>query len=293
MRLKLLGSAAGKTVPRPFCKCRVCEYAKTHGGRDRRTRTGMHVFLDGDDGVEPRYQVDLSADTGHHMIRDGFCLDQLEHVLITHDDQDHFEPDYIAFRGRIMSDREGMKHLNVYGSHVIAERLAALGLDLDSIKVSCHTVTPYEAFRMGELTVFPFQAPHGQNTFHYVVQHGGQAVLLAWDTGYYRDERIWRELANFKLDAVFMECLHLTDTRVKEKETSTHMDFTLFLEMRERLRSLGCIQHDTPYVAVHIGDNGGLLHAEGVELAAPHGVTVGFDGFELTLSSPSDRGGQP
>ena len=61
------------------------------------------------------------------------------------------------------------------------------------------------------------------------------------------------------------------------------MDFRLFLEMRERLMSMGCVQPDTPYVAVHIGDNGGLIHEEAVELAAPHGVIVGYDGFETEV----------
>ena len=283
MRFRLLGSAAGKTVPRPFCKCRVCEYAKEHGGRDLRTRTSMHVFPDGEDGIEPRYQVDLSADTGHHMIRDGFCLERLEHLLITHPDQDHFEPDYIIFRGRIMSDRAEMKQLSIYGSEVIGQRLSERGLDFEFIKIGFHPVRPYESFHMGEFEVLPFPAPHGENTFHYVLQYGERAVLLAWDTGYYRDKRIWDTLAGFELNAVFMECTHLTAKPVKKKETSTHLDFSLLLEMRERLLALGSIKDQTPFVAVHIGDNGGLTHAEAEDLASKYGVTVGYDGFELVV----------
>ena len=44
-----------------------------------------------------------------------------------------------------------------------------------------------------------------------------------------------------------------------------------------------CINAKTPFVTVHMGDNGGLTHAEAVAFAAPHGVTVGYDGLELTV----------
>ena len=283
MRFRLLGSSAGKTVPRPFCRCRPCEYAKEHGGKDLRTRTGMHLFLDGEEGPEPRFKIDLPPDTGHHMIRDGFCMERLEHLLLTHADQDHFDPSYIVIRMRIMSNRDEMVPLSIYGSHLIRDRLLELNLDFDFIKVTFHEVQPYEPFAMGETEVFPLPAPHAKCTHHYVVQHDGRAALLAWDTGFYREERIWDELSRFKLDAVFMECTHLREAEVKVKETSTHLDFTLFLEMRERLLSLGTIQQGTPYVAVHIGDNGRLTHAEAVELASPRGVTVGYDGFEIDL----------
>jgi phosphoribosyl 1,2-cyclic phosphate phosphodiesterase len=283
MRLRLLGSAAGKTVPRPFCKCRVCDYAKSHAGPDRRTRTAMHLFLDGEPGPEPRFQVDLPPDTGHQMIRDGFCLDRLEHLLFTHADPDHFDPSYLVIRLRIMSDRDGLTPLRIYGPRNIYDRLAALNLDFGFTKLSFHEVLPFQAFRMGELDVFSFPAPHGPHTCHYVLQDGRCAVLLAWDTGYYRDEAVWDALSRFRLDAVFMECTHLTDRRVKDRDSGTHMDFPLLLEMRERLLALGSVRPETPFVAMHIGDNGGLLHAEAVELASEHGVTVAYDGFEMVV----------
>jgi len=53
--------------------------------------------------------------------------------------------------------------------------------------------------------------------------------------------------------------------------------------MKERLRALGCIQESTPYVTVHIGDNGGLTYAEACDVTKPHGITVGYDGLQLRV----------
>lgn len=33
------GTSAGEGVPTPFCRCKVCEYARKHGGKDLRTRS--------------------------------------------------------------------------------------------------------------------------------------------------------------------------------------------------------------------------------------------------------------
>ena len=53
--------------------------------------------------------------------------------------------------------------------------------------------------------------------------------------------------------------------------------------MKEGLSALGCVQEDTPYVTVHVGDNGGLTYAEACELTAPYGITVGYDGLQLEV----------
>jgi len=275
MRLRILGSAAGKTVPRPFCRCRVCAYAKRHGGRDLRTRTGVQIFLNGDDGVEPRYQVDLPPDIGHQMVRDRFCLERLEHLLFTHADEDHLDPKSLKYRPSILSDKSDLVPLEVYGSAVVAERLT--DLDADALKMRVHTVEPFQEFEMGEFRVFSLAALHAAGTLNYVLQGEGLSVLLAWDTGWWPEET-WRVMDRFKLDAVLMECTVLGE---KGRDLGSHQTFGSVLRMRSRMIELGCLQEQTPFVLLHIGDNGQLTHDEAVALAEPHGITVGYDGFVL------------
>jgi len=279
MRLRLLGSAAGKTVPRSFCRCRVCALAKERGGANRRTRTGLQIFLDGEGGNEAFCHVDLPPDTGHHMVRDGFCLAHLAHLLLTHGDEDHFDPIYLRNRKIILSDRAELIPLTIHGSRTLGERIAGLGLDFGYLKLSFNELRPFQNTQVGELQVLPLAATHTPDTLNYVIHHRGRTVLLAWDTGYW-PEKTWHALAGQQLDAVFLEC---TTIGPQEAATRAHLDFATFLRMRQRLLELDSIEPATPFIAVHIGDNGGLTHEEAVAFAAPYGVTVGYDGLELHL----------
>ena len=276
MLFHLVGSAAGKPVPRPFCRCRVCEAARRDGGRDIRTRTAMHLYLDREKIGEPRYAVDLPPDTAHHMIRGGFCLDRLEHLLFTHKDGDHFDPTYLNIRPSILSDREALPILTLYGSATVGEALSERISDLTRVRAMFQEVRPFEGFRAGELDVFPLLAAHGPGTvLNYVIRAEGRTVLLAWDTGWW-PEATWKAVAPFRFDAVSMECTVLGPSGT---ELGGHLTFPVLVKMKERLRALGCVQDSTPYVAVHIGDNGGLTYAEACDLVAPHGITVGYDGL--------------
>jgi phosphoribosyl 1,2-cyclic phosphate phosphodiesterase len=240
----------------------------------------MHIYLGGEEIGEPRYAVDLPPDTAHHMIREGFRLDRLEHMLFTHKDADHFEPAYLKMRSTILSDREALPSLALYGSETVGEALTANIPILEGVKASFQEVIPFKGFRAGELNVFPLLANHGPGiVLNYVVQYNGRTVLLGWDTGWWADTT-WDAVAPFQFDAVFMECTSLGPS---ERDLGTHLTFATLLKMRARLSELGCITDNTPYVTLHIGDNGGLTYAEACELAEPHGVTVGYDGLWLAV----------
>jgi len=240
----------------------------------------MHLYIDGEEIGEPRYAADLPPDTAHQMIRDGFCLDRLEHLLFTHKDGDHFDPTYLSIRPSILSDREALPLLTIYGSATVGEALSERISDLTKVRATFQEVTAFEGFRVGELDAFPLLAAHGPGTvLNYVVQAEGRTVLLAWDTGWW-PEATWEAVESFRFDAVFMECTILGPS---EARLGGHLAFPVLLEMKERLTDLGCVGDSTPYVTVHIGDNGGLTYDEACELVAPYGITVGYDGLQLEV----------
>ncbi|MDA0839693.1 MAG: MBL fold metallo-hydrolase [Planctomycetota bacterium] len=238
----------------------------------------MNLFLDGDSSREPKYRIDLPPDTGHHMMAHRFNLNLLEHLLFTHSHEDHFDLLYLRHRGRLMSDRAEMPWLNIYGSAETKGEFDTWNLNLDDLRLRYHQVEPFQSFSVDEMEVFAIKGNHAPGTLHYVIRHAGKSVLLAWDTGWYEDET-WEALKGLKLDAVFMECTQFGGP--EEIRHSSHCNFYTLRMMRERLLEMDVILGDTPYVTVHMGDNGLLLHSERVDLAEPHNITVGYDGLEL------------
>lgn len=279
MRFHLLGTAAGKTVPRPCCRCRVCEHARRAGGRDARTRCAVHLHLRGDDVVEPRYAIDVSPDVSSHLIQHRLALDCLEHLLITHAHADHLDAALLKVRGTILSERGDLPLLHVYGSETVGE---VLGSGCERARLVFHPVRPGEPFAAGQLQVTAILAHHGQPgvALHYIVEHGGKRVLLAWDTGWW-SAPTWAALECDSFDAVISECTVFGPAAV-DKEGS-HLTFATLVEMKKRLTAAGAIGTDTPWATLHIGDNGGLTYQEQCALAAPHGVRVGYDGMWLQV----------
>ena len=43
MKIKYYGTGTSGAIPEMFCSCRVCEYARSHGGKDIRSRSQATV----------------------------------------------------------------------------------------------------------------------------------------------------------------------------------------------------------------------------------------------------------
>ena len=242
----------------------------------------MQVYLDGEGPGNVRYKVDLPPDTTHHVIRYRLDMTALEYLLITHAHPDHLDTTFLEVRRKAISGREALRELQVYGSEEVEECIRGALLDLAACKVRFHRVEPFSWMRVGDLEVFPLLAYHNYPAmcFNYAVRAEGVMTLLAWDTGYWPDES-WREASGLRFDAVFLEC-----TVIGPQGRSLgpqHHDLATFLSMKERMTETGLIEEDTPFIAVHIGDNGLVSHTEAQRLMDPHHVTVGYDGLFLDL----------
>lgn len=288
MKCHLTGSAAGKPVPRPFCLCRACRIARERRGRSLRTRTGMNIYL-ADEGSETvKYKVDLSPDTAHQMIQFNLNLSGLQHLLVTHPHQDHLDPFYLKVRSTVLSGKDDLPILHVYGSGETGDFLQEKIPDFSSCRMEFHQVDPFMWTEAGDLKMYSLLGNHGypSQTLNYICQGEDASVLVAWDTGIWREET-WEALADFRLDCVFLEC-----TVIGPEGGSlapNHQNFKTFLSMQERMQKMGVIGDSTPFVAAHIGDNGLLSHEEAQELMDPYGVTVGFDGFLIDFASEHHR----
>jgi phosphoribosyl 1,2-cyclic phosphate phosphodiesterase len=231
--------------------------------------------MDDEPQGRPRYAIDFGPDLSSNLIQFNCSLDQLEHVLFTHKDMDHLDTSLLNIRPSILSDRDALPTLHLYGSDSVEEKICQ-ACNLDTIHAEFHRVDPFTSFEAGELKSSTLLANHGPGTvLHHVVEHGGKTVLLGWDTGWWSDET-WEAVSEFKFDAVISECTMLGPSEVDKD--GRHLNFATLVELRGRLIEMGCVTGQTPWSTLHIGDNGGLTYDEAVDFAHPHGITVGYDG---------------
>ena len=81
MLITYYGTGGGAGIPELFCSCRVCEYARTHGGPEIRTRSQATI----DD-----IMIDFSVVTFGHCVYRGLDMRNYRNVLITHAHFDHY-----------------------------------------------------------------------------------------------------------------------------------------------------------------------------------------------------------
>ena len=81
VKITYYGTGDGYGIPEPFCSCRLCSYARAHGGKDIRTRSQATV----DD-----IMIDCSSDMFAHQAFYGLDMRKYRHILITHGHSDHY-----------------------------------------------------------------------------------------------------------------------------------------------------------------------------------------------------------
>ena len=74
MRIQYYGTGDGYGIPEPFCSCRLCSYAREHGGKDVRTRSQAVI----DD-----LMIDCSVDLLAHTLFYGLDMRKYPNILIT------------------------------------------------------------------------------------------------------------------------------------------------------------------------------------------------------------------
>ncbi len=82
MELTILGSGGCTVIPKPCCRCKVCEEARSRGVPF--ARSGPSAFVH-----DIRLLIDTPAEIAQQLNRE--CIEQVEHLLFTHLDPDHVE----------------------------------------------------------------------------------------------------------------------------------------------------------------------------------------------------------
>ncbi len=287
MEIFFLGTSASEGIPSIFCNCRYCNQARELGGKNFRARSAIKM---GD-----RYMIDFGPDTVSQHLKFNKTAIDLEHVLITHSHEDHFN-----FADLIM--RECATVTNGKTLHIYVSR-PAYDWCIESFKMIMgkypedglingnSRLIPLDYFQtydIGDLQIETIKGNHngfgkGEKAINYLVTFPDQKQLLyATDTGYYTDET-WDYLKtrNHPLDVLIMENT-FGDTQLEKG--AGHLDNHTFFPMLEKMTALNTINDKTKIYATHLNHKHTLLHDDMQKFfdETTYSITMAWDGLSLS-----------
>lgn len=279
MKLQYLGTAAAEGWPAVFCNCEACNEARRLGGKNIRTRSQALINSD--------LLIDFPCDTYHHVLREGFDLSAVRHLLVTHSHTDHFYPAELVLRGSYYAHNMQSEMLHIYCNEAVKQyfyRAAAHELEPEiEAGLSFHIVKPFEAFRAGDYRVTPLPARHmdTEQALIYLIERNGRAILYAHDTGRFLPEvYAYLEKEKITLNLVSLDC---TSGRIDNGENNGHMGIPDNRVVKTRLVEIGAANKETRFIMNHFSHNGGLLHDALYELGEQAGMSPAYDGMTVNV----------
>lgn len=276
MKIRYLGTGAAEGIPALFCVCDVCRVAREIGRHEVRTRSGAVI-----DGV---LKLDFPPDTYHHLLTYGMDITHLEHLLITHPHEDHYQVADLLYRAKGFGIlNEDTKPLTVYGGREVGDLLRQrFDGRTDAAKyVQYRHLEPFQTVDIGGygVTALPSRHAHQFESFIYFIEKDGKSLLYAHDSGMFFDE-VFDFLAGRAIDMISMDCTYM-DKDTRDQPENGHMGLPVNRVLKEKLLAIGAATEDTTFVVNHFSHNGGLNHAALVNAA--QGFAVTYDGIELEV----------
>ena len=285
------GTGAAEGVPSPFCDCPMCNYAREHGGKDVRKRSCFRLGRN--------IMIDMGPDIFTQALQYGSMCD-IEHVLITHTHDDHFDFTALGLMNMATHLRttpvnfyfseEGYRFIELLRDSEIAFGGTLRGMEKKGI-YAFHKLKYFETYSIGEYEVTPIRGNHGGNmakerSANYVLKaKDGTKMLYGMDTGLYEEETL-DFMKNQNLDIWISEC---TFGNLKlQEEWNTHLCADTFLELLDTFEKNKTIRQDTKIYLSHINQCHTAPHEklQGIMTDAKpeYQIVVAYDGLEIPIS---------
>ena len=271
MNVFFLGTGAAEGFPALFSRTPINREALRRGGKNLRLRSGILV----DETIRVDLCPDALAQVHKYPQRD---LTALKHLLFTHTHDDHFAARELQYLScNFAPDREGP--LSVWGSEQALTKLQnEVEHFFEAPPLRCRALEPFVEVPVGHLFVTPLMAHHKTDelcfNFLFRDKANDTRLLYASDTGWYAQET-WDFLENLPLDAAIIEC----GRGISQSPYEGHLTLEQCITFKAKL----ALKPGAPVYLTHICHTGLLLHEEMSELCAPHGISVAYDGLELSL----------
>jgi adenosylcobinamide kinase/adenosylcobinamide-phosphate guanylyltransferase len=229
----------------------------------------MSVLVDG------RLLLDCGPEAPRQALRAGLDLAEIEAVVVTHAHHDHLDPSFLMHRGWVST-----RPLVMAGPEPVVAG-SRPWVAPDQTVIDFRTLRPGESVTIAGYRVHPIPAHHqafGQALL-YVVEGEDATLLYATDTGPWLPEAL-ALLAGQRLDLVLLE-----ETFGDADSPDGHHNLVSFAAALDDLRTLGCLDHDTRVVAIHLSHHNPPL-AELTERLAALGAEVHPDLARLRVTRP-------
>lgn len=288
MELMFLGTGAAEAIPSVFCRCPYCCEVRKNGGKDCRSRSSFRI-----DG---QHQIDFSPDIYMQMTRSGLDLFELEHLLITHSHEDHFDMAEIITRECAVPNANKTLYIYMHksgaewGQKLLRAYMPEKSDEVIAKVLQKYQIVPveyYQTFWAGKLKVSSVKASHkafGKDEYglNYLIQlPDGRSMLYATDTGWYCEET-WDYLKGKRVDTLILETT-FGGRQDRAIYPDGHLDARSFLLMLDRMESIGFIDSRTGIYATHINHKHDLLHEELQQRfdESRFRITVAYDGLKI------------
>lgn len=287
-----LGTGAAEMYPNPFCGCETCERAR----RNRETRLRAAFLLD------ETMMVDFGPDVPAASQHWGVPLYDVEHVLITHTHEDHFNAATFSVLTMTNMKKKPMHfYLSAAGLAWVEQIIDAqhgmngtFGDMLSSLlaqgKIAFHALEPYQTYEIGGKKITPLKTIHrgygaGETAQNYLIAWERGVWLYAADTSLYGEENLtflgdWAKVHG-ALDTVIVEGTFGSRRLPKD---SGHMDAYQLAQQMADLRRVSALDRHTRVFITHINQVQHFSHAEYqnyLQIHADANITVAYDGMRI------------
>lgn len=286
VKITFLGTSAGESYPGLWCECPHCQYARAHGGRNRRNNSCALV--------DEVLLLDMGIGCFDTAARLGISLRKVEALLVTHPHEDHLYPQHLYWRmGReetfTMPFVEQMRHggprftplpqMTVYGNADTEARLAPYIAEGNRFCLRFERIYEAEAFTQSGYTITPVRGNHHTRGFahSYILEKDGRKLLYALDTGLYEEDM------EAVLKAHVFNLIIMEGTGGLGSPGEGHMSLAKNARMLDFFVKNGCYAPDARFVLTHLSPHWTPPHDIYVSIAEKEGMMVAYDGMEIDV----------
>ncbi len=257
MKLTFLGTGTSHGIPAIGCSCPVCTSSNPH---NKRRRSSLYV-----ESGDAHLVIDTPPDFRDQVLT--FGVTRVDAVFITHIHADHI----FGFDDLRRFCYMQKMVIPVYGSgatmdgmrekfrYVIDESIWRHSAP----QVTFNDMSPRDRVQVGELEVQPVEVPHGPMTVYgYIIRHGAKKVGYVPDCSALESPVVEQFQA---VDVMILDAL-------REAPHPTHLCLPQAVDL---LQQIGAPQSYITHVCHD-------LEHEETQARLPTGITVPYDGFQLT-----------